>query len=318
MSSNGKQITATCSVVVCTNNRPAELEKCLGGIVKQTIRPAEIVVVDNAAGDVRVADISKRFGARYVQEPEQGASHARNRGVAESSGEIIAYLDDDACPDPQWLAGLLEGFVDPRVMVVWGRTLVPEGDPESRKLCALIQGPGSIMEPMVVDKNHPQWFEITAFGGLGMTGNMGFRRSAFDVLAGFDTRLGLPGAAGEEQFAVFNLVDCGFKAAYLPDAVVIHPTSFTVEALRRRYLAACSYAIAYILFFFVHVPHHRRRLLKFLFEAVRGVKREWRGDMPARNGQPGLSRATVMTARLRGVWLYFNSPRRKEVVTTLS
>jgi glycosyltransferase involved in cell wall biosynthesis len=313
MSSNGNHFRPTCSVVVCTNNRPAELERCLSGIAQQTIQPLEIVVVDNAMLDDRTAGIAGRFGARYIQESRQGASCARNRGVAESSGEIIAYLDDDAYPNADWLANLLTGFQDGGVMAVGGRTVAPLADAESRELCALIQGPGSVMERIVVDKNHPQWFEMTAFGGLGMTGNMGFRRAAFELLNGFDQRLGLPDAAGEEQFAVFNLVDRGFKAAYVPDAVVTHPTSCTVEGLRRRYFAACSYAISYILFFFVHVPQHRRKLLKFLFEALRGVKREWRGKLPEGHGHVRLSRAKVIAARFRGVYLYVRPSHRANI-----
>jgi GT2 family glycosyltransferase len=300
-------------VVVCTNNRPAELERCLSGIAQQTIPPMEIVVVDNAMLDDRIVGIASRFGARYIQEPRQGASSARNRGVAESSGEIIAYLDDDAYPNADWLANLLTGFQDAHVMAVGGRTVAPVVDAESRELCALIQGPGSVMEKIVVDKSHPQWFEMTAFGGLGMTGNMGFRRAAFELLNGFDQRLGLPDAAGEEQFAVFNLVDRGFKAAYVPDAVVTHPTSCTVEGLRRRYFAACSYAISYVLFFFVHVPEHRGKLLKFLFEAVRGVKREWRGKLPEGSGRVHLSRAKVIAARLRGIYLYVRPSHRTTI-----
>lgn len=311
MPSNGNHKTLTCSVVVCTNNRPAELEKCLAGVSRQSIRPMEVLVVDNADNGHCVREMAVRFGAQYLREKTIGASQARNRGIAESKGEIIAYLDDDACPEADWLVNLLGAFSDSDVMAAGGRTLAPQGDAEAQQLCALIQGPGSVMEPLVVDKSHPQWFEMTAFGGLGMTGNMAFRRTAFEHVTGFDTRLGLPGAAGEEQFAVFNLVDRGFKAAYAPGAVVTHPTTFTVEGLRARYFAACSYAISYILFFMVNVPDHRKKLLKFLLEAVRGVKREWRGK-PVNGAQPAIaiSRVRVMTARLRGVWLYARSKDR--------
>ena len=310
MSSNGSHGSPTCSVVVCTNNRPAELEKCLAGVIRQSLLPMEVLVVDNAH-DERAQLLAKKMGARYCQEMNVGASQARNRGIAESKGEIIAYIDDDACPDPDWLENLLRAFEDPDVMAVGGRVLAPEGDAEAKQLCALLKGPGLLMEPMVVGKSHPKWFEMTVFGGLGMNGNMAFRRMAFEHVSGFDVRLGLPGAAGEEQFAVFNLVDRGYKAAYAPRAVVIHPTSFTVEGLRNRYLAACSYAISYILFFFVNVPQYRGKLLKFLFEAVRGVKREWRGT-PSQGVRPAmrLSRARVLAARLRGVWLYYRSRHR--------
>lgn len=313
MSTNGTHSLPSCSVVVCTHDRPAELERCLTGLSGQTVNPKEILVVDNASGDERALDISRRFGARYVQEPKLGLSRARNRGAAEATGEIVAYLDDDAYPEANWLANLLNVFHDAEIMAAGGRTIAPTADAETQELCKLIQGPGTNMKTMVVDKSHPQWFEITAFGGIGTGMNMAFRRTAFDHVPGFDTRLGLPDAAGEEQFAVFNLVDRGFKAAYAPDAVVTHPTTFTVEGLRRRYFAACSYATSYILFLLMNVPQHRRDLLKFLFEAARGVKREWRSGGP--NGTHHVievSRMKVMSARLQGVWKYATSRRAED------
>src|SRR5437016_1045982 len=203
MSNNGSHKRPNCSVVVCTHNRPAELQTCLAGISKQTVQPTEVLVVDNAPLDSSAVDISARYGARYIKEPSLGLSRARNRGAAESSGDVIVYLDDDAYPASEWLANLLNVFSDADVMAAGGRTVMPDADAEAKQLCTLIQGPGTYMETIVVDKNHPQWFEITVFGGIGSGMNMAFRRTAFEVMPGFDTRLGLPGAAGEDQFAVF-------------------------------------------------------------------------------------------------------------------
>src|SRR5947199_9149699 len=103
MSSNGTHGSTTCSVVVCTNSRPTELEKCLAGVLRQSISPVEILVVDNAH-DERALAVSQKMGARYCQEMNIGASNARNRGISESRGDIIAYLDDEACPHSDWLA----------------------------------------------------------------------------------------------------------------------------------------------------------------------------------------------------------------------
>jgi GT2 family glycosyltransferase len=295
------------------------LEKCLTGLAAQALPPLEVVIVDNGPGDERTHAIAEQFRAKYVQEPHVGLSRARNRGAVESNGEVIAYLDDDAYPESDWLGNLLQVFEDADVMTVGGRTVAPNGDQEAHDLCVLIQGPGSNMKAFVVDRKHPQWFEITAFGGVGTGMNMAFRREAFQHMPGFDTRLGLPGAAGEEQFAVFNLVDKGFKAAYAPTAVVTHPTSYTVEGLRQRYLAACSYAISYILFLFVNLPQHRYHVMKFLSEAVRGVKREWRtGDPTGAISAVHVPRTRVMLARMNGVWKYLSSRRSPHEAVSLN
>jgi cellulose synthase/poly-beta-1,6-N-acetylglucosamine synthase-like glycosyltransferase len=64
-----------------------------------------------------------RWGVRYVVEPLVGLSRARNRGARACDSEIVAFLDDDALPEPEWLSGLLREFEDPLVMAVTGRIL---------------------------------------------------------------------------------------------------------------------------------------------------------------------------------------------------
>jgi cellulose synthase/poly-beta-1,6-N-acetylglucosamine synthase-like glycosyltransferase len=134
---------------------------------------------------------------------------------------------------------------------------------------------------------------------------MALRRSAFDQWKGFDERLGLPGAAGEEQFAVFSLVDKGHRVAYVPEAVVTHPSVYTVEALRSRYLDACAYATSYVMFLFFHAPQYRSHVLQFIYEGLRGVRREWRHAPEQARVRTGVGSMQVLCARLRGLWLYF-------------
>jgi glycosyltransferase involved in cell wall biosynthesis len=93
------------SVIVCTHNRPLDLERCLEALVAQE-RPLEVIVVDSASEppcQSLVESYSPRFAAlRYVREEQAGLSRARNRGVAEATGRILAFLDDDAAPLPEW------------------------------------------------------------------------------------------------------------------------------------------------------------------------------------------------------------------------
>lgn len=91
----------TSSLIVITLNRAALLERTLAGLSRQTRPIDEVIVVDNGptADTERVA---ASFTARYVPEPRRGYGHARNRGLAEASGAIIYFLDDDCVPEPDW------------------------------------------------------------------------------------------------------------------------------------------------------------------------------------------------------------------------
>ncbi|MCU1286858.1 MAG: glycosyl transferase family 2 [Acidobacteriales bacterium] len=304
------QENLSCAVVICTRNRSVQLEKCLAAVSEQTLKPAEIIVVDNAPDDNSTRETASRWGVQYVVEPQLGLSRARNRGASESRSDIVAYIDDDALPQRDWLAQFVTVFQQPEILAAGGRTVPPQESAEVVQLCSMIQGPGTALEPLIVDKAHPQWFEITAFGGLGGGGNMALRRSAFSQWGGFDERLGFPGAAGEEQFAVFSLVDKGHRVAYVPEAVVTHPSVYTVEGLRARYLEGCAYATSYLLFLFFQAPRYRTQLLKFVYEGFKGVRREWRHAPESPRAKTGLGRSKIFAARLRGLWLYFRLRNR--------
>ncbi|MDA8258759.1 MAG: glycosyltransferase [Betaproteobacteria bacterium] len=104
------------TVAICTFRRPEGLQRALDGLWKQVgIASAEVavLVVDNdASGSARAVvdqnSVPRGWVLRYVIEPHPGVSHARNRCLAESRTELIAFFDDDEVPEPDWLAALLE------------------------------------------------------------------------------------------------------------------------------------------------------------------------------------------------------------------
>lgn len=170
----------TASVVVCTRNRPGSLRNCLQGIAGLEHPPDEVIVVDNTSGDHETEACAKDFGAIYMVEPNQGLSRARNRGLAESHFEIVAYLDDDATPDVHWLGTIIQPFKDPQVTTVTGRIITPESKVRANAL----------QEPRSLSNKDPEWFGIATFGGLGLGSNMAFRREACIGKKLFDERLG--------------------------------------------------------------------------------------------------------------------------------
>jgi glycosyltransferase involved in cell wall biosynthesis len=100
------------SVILCTHNpRPDYLGGVLGALQEQTISPDqwELLVVDNAS-DERLADtcdLSWHPFARHLREDQLGLTSARLRGIAESSGELLVFVDDDNVLAPDFLEGAL-------------------------------------------------------------------------------------------------------------------------------------------------------------------------------------------------------------------
>ena len=104
------------TVAVCTFNRAPLLRKCLDGLAAQTIilGNMQVVVVDNNSSD-DTAEVCKAFSSKlpdlkYVFEPKQGLSRARNRALQEAGAPIIIYIDDDTVPYPTWAKKFIEAF----------------------------------------------------------------------------------------------------------------------------------------------------------------------------------------------------------------
>ena len=182
----------SCSVVICTRDRPDVLARTLRALRQQTLRDFEIVVVDSAPNGHPAVDVASRYGARRVEEPVPGVARARNRGARSCNTDFVAYLDDDCLPAPDWLERMLAEFQDDRVIAVGGRVegIVPEQRVEPWHYAAA----RDCRRPQRrrVDSRTAGWFELANFGALG-DGNMAFRRAAFNVWPGFDERLGRGG-----------------------------------------------------------------------------------------------------------------------------
>ncbi|MDX3668558.1 glycosyltransferase family 2 protein [Streptomyces europaeiscabiei] len=180
------------SVVVCayTEDRWEDILAAVASVRAQS-RPAleTLLVVDhNQALLERLTGAYKEIDEVRVlaNAGPRGLSAGRNTGIAASQGEIIAFLDDDAVAERDWLAYFVEGYADPRVMAVGGRT-VPAWESGRRPVwfpeefdwvvgCAYKGLPGGVAEVRNV---------------LG--GNASFRRTAFDAAGGFATGLGRDG-----------------------------------------------------------------------------------------------------------------------------
>jgi O-antigen biosynthesis protein len=116
----------TVSVIVCAfdDGRQALLEECLRAVLGQSRPPEELVLVVDHNDELERRMREAHPQATVVaNDGPQGLSQARNTGVRNSSGDIVVFLDDDACPEHEWLAELLAGYDDPLVMGAGGMVL---------------------------------------------------------------------------------------------------------------------------------------------------------------------------------------------------
>ena len=90
------------SVIVCTFNGSRTLSECLESLLRLEYPNYEVIVVNDGSTDT-TAKIANNYGFRVITTENRGLASARNTGLAAATGEIVAYIDDDAYPDPHWL-----------------------------------------------------------------------------------------------------------------------------------------------------------------------------------------------------------------------
>ncbi len=229
------------SIVIATYNRGEKLLRTLRSLAAQTL-PAErweaIVVNNNSADDTsRVfsdfAAAHPSLNLRMVAETNQGLSHARNRGIAESSAPLIAIIDDDEEACPEFAAAYIDFFArHPEVLMAGGGVVPMYETTRPRWMSRFTDRPiAGTLDKGPVEK---------PFGkGYPAGGNMAVRRMAFERYGVYDTSLGRTGNAltgGEEKELFYRITSDGTPAWWVPGAVIHHiipPAKLTLEYFRR-------------------------------------------------------------------------------------
>jgi len=222
------------SVVVPTYNRAAFVARTITSLTEQSLAALEIIVVDNGSTDDTGAVVGalapgiKRL--RHIVEPRLGVSVARNRGAAEASGELVAFLDDDAVAAPDWLGSLADAASrSPGAVAVAGPIGLRWIRPAPRWVRDLEGWYGQFdlgEEPKNID------YPLYPFAS-----NLAFRREAFLSVGGFPVELGPRGShriANEEDGLFGRVAERRWTVVYEPRALVYHWVH--TERLSRRYL----------------------------------------------------------------------------------
>src|SRR5262245_27301039 len=128
------------SVVICAYNAADTLEDCLSSVEKLTYPDYEIILVNDGSRD-RTGEIGRRHArVRVIDIPNGGLSAARNVGLAEATGEIVAYTDADTRVDRDWLSFLVQPFLTSEVVGSGGPNVVPPDDPPMAQCIARAPG----------------------------------------------------------------------------------------------------------------------------------------------------------------------------------
>lgn len=214
--------------IICTYNREKYIGNLLESIAANDLPKTEyeILLVDNNCTDNSRA-VCEAFAAvhtdvqfRYVVEPEQGLSAARNKGIKEAKGDVIVYIDDDALVDAWYLRTYAEWFA---------------AHPETMAC-------GGPIEPLY-ETTEPDWMTpytkalLTAWMNYGDSvreypkgrypggGNAAYRKEVFDKIGLFNTALGRKGGnlMGSEEKDIFDKMHAlGMQVLYLPTPVLHH------------------------------------------------------------------------------------------------
>jgi len=176
---------STLTAVICayTENRWCDLCEAVSSLDSQTVKPDQVILVIDKNPDLLERARRTFLDCEVIDNQEQkGLAGARNTGIAHAKGDVVAFLDDDARAQPQWLECLVAPYASPS-----------------------IQGTGGVARPDWAT-GQPSWFPVEflwvvgcSYRGLPVTvapirnpigAGMSFRRSVFDELGGFDTTMG--------------------------------------------------------------------------------------------------------------------------------
>ena len=222
---------STISVAICTMNRIGELRKALHSLARQE-RPAdEILVIDNGCQDeVRELVTQILPNARYLQEPRAGLDFARNRALSAATGDIIAFLDDDAVADSFWVQSLAECFAEfPGAGAVTGLILPLEIETDAQELFEANSGYARGFSRRVLPRDRARRFGlrlplVAESISVGSGCNMAFRTEVLKKLDGFDEALdtGAPLPGGGDLDMFYRVMREGYEHIYEPRALVRH------------------------------------------------------------------------------------------------
>jgi len=208
--------TPEIAIIIPHYNDVAWLRRCLNALMENDLGGCEILVVDNGSTEP-LEDIEAAFPAiRFVSESKKGAAAARNRGVQETTGPLLMFIDADCVAAPDWVA--VGRAVAGRADIIGGRVEVFDETPPPRS--------GAESFETVFAFNFRHYIEVQGFSG---TGNLVTRRAVFEDVGPFR------GGVSEDRDWSFRATAKGYSLIYEDGLRVGHPSRADWPALRTKW-----------------------------------------------------------------------------------
>jgi GT2 family glycosyltransferase len=233
------------SVVVVTCGSVTALERCVRSVLRSDYDALEIVVVDNrpqrpGTGQMLALQFRHERRLRYVDEPRRGASYARNAGLCNARGDVVAFVDDDVVVDPGWMRANVDALTRGGGAACCTGLILPlELETESQILLEQFAAFGKgfsakryrLPEARAQDPLLPY-----TVGSIGSGASMAFLARIARELGGFDTALGpgTPATGAEDLDILLRVLRAGQTVAYEPRALVWHQHPDGISRLRRQ------------------------------------------------------------------------------------
>jgi len=207
------------SVIVCTLDGAATIGETLDAIERLAYPDVEPIVIDDGSTDATAEIVAAHPKVRLIRTPNRGLSAARNTGLRAATGELVAYLDDDAYPDPHWLDYVALALRDRVHAGVGGPNLpVPRDGLIAESVANAPGGPVHVLVSDTVAEHIPGC-------------NMAFRRDRLQAVGGFDEQFRV---AGDDVDVCWRLQQRGWTLGFHPAAVVWHHRRGSVRRFWRQ------------------------------------------------------------------------------------
>lgn len=212
------------SVIIPAYNAAAFIRFAVESVLSQTYQGIEVLVIDDGSTD-ETAAILQSYGSRlrYILQTNSGPSAARNRGILESSGEILAFLDADDTWAPDFLklqVGVLDTRPEVDAIYAWAQFVDEGGKPLADSLCSSLDG-------VTIRR-------LLLGGDSVLFSTVAVRKSSLDRVGLFDPAL----RQGEDWDMVLRMLVAGLRFACTPRLLVqrrVHPRSLTADAEQGLY-----------------------------------------------------------------------------------
>jgi glycosyltransferase involved in cell wall biosynthesis len=284
------------TVAVCTRNRTEDLRRCLDALMQMPDDGQEFLVIDNCPSNDDTQQLVKLYSrVRYVLESRPGLNIARNRALTEARNDVVAFTDDDATPDINWLRSIVRNFNNSLVKCVTGLTLPLELETDGQEAFEKYSPFGKGFKRIV---HSGQSRNPLSTGEVGAGANMALHKSLLQDIGYFDEALDagtITHSGGDHEYFARILI-AGYNIVYEPEALSWHRHRRTLEETRK---AIYGYGVG-VYAFWTRLLFLERELhiLKFPWYWFRYT--QFPNLVKSITGRPGSQPLNLVLAELKG------------------